>query len=152
MTHGAGLDLAGLDLAGLGTVGFAFPGELRDQLVAAVLDGSKTSTTGVVADYEHEGEALPEVGEREVVVDSDGRPVAVIETTEVRLAPLRDVDLAHALDEGEGYDSVAAWRRGHEEFWHSPEMRAAMDDPGFTVDDDTPLVLQRFRVVADLRG
>lgn len=152
MTHGAGLDLAGLDLAGLGTVGFAFPGQLRDQLVAAVLDGSKTSTTGVVADYEHEGEALPEVGEREVVVDSDGRPVAVIETTEVRLAPLRDVDLAHALDEGEGYDSVAAWRRGHEEFWHSPEMRAAMDDPGFTVDDDTPLVLQRFRVVADLRG
>lgn len=141
-----------LDLSGLETVQFGFPGELRDQLVAAVLDGSKTSTTGVVADYEHAGEALPEAGERAVVVDSDGRPVAVIETTGVRVAPLRMVDLAHALDEGEGYDSVAAWRRGHEEFWHGPEMRAAMDDPEFTVDDDTPLVLQRFRMVADLRG
>lgn len=145
-------DKAELDLTGLGIVQFGFPGELRDQLVGAVLDGSKTSTTGVVASYEHEAEALPEVGERGVVVDSDERPVAVIETTEVRTVPLRDVDLAHARDEGEGYDSVAAWRRGHEEFWHSPQMRAAMGDPDFTVDDDTPLVLQRFRVVADLRG
>nr|WSX74276.1 ASCH domain-containing protein [Streptomyces sp. NBC_00899]WSX79659.1 ASCH domain-containing protein [Streptomyces sp. NBC_00899] len=147
MTNGAGLDLAGLDKAQFGV-----PGELRDQLVGAVLDGSKTSTTGVVADYEHHDEALPEAGERLLVVDSGDRPVAVIETTEVRVVPLREVDLAHAVDEGEGYDSVAAWRRGHEEFWHSPEMRAAMDDPDFTVDDDTPLVLQRFRMIADLRA
>ena len=34
---------------------FAFPGPLRDQLVAAILDGTKTTTTGLVADYEHEG-------------------------------------------------------------------------------------------------
>jgi hypothetical protein len=30
-------------------------------------------------------------------------------------------------------------------------MRAAMDDPDFTVDDATLTVLQRFRLVADLR-
>ncbi|MFF1379513.1 ASCH domain-containing protein [Streptomyces sp. NPDC058308] len=130
---------------------FGFPGPLRDQLVAAVLDGSKTSTTGLVADYEHAGDALPAVGERALVVDSDDRPVGVIETTEVRLAPLADVDLAHAVDEGEGYTTVAQWRAQHEEFWHGPEMRAALDDPSFTVDDTTPLVLQRFRLVADLR-
>ncbi|WP_327291344.1 ASCH domain-containing protein [Streptomyces sp. NBC_01198] len=142
----------GLDLAALPEAGFGFPGPLRDRLVAAVLDGSKTATTGVAAAYEHEGEALPEPGQRSVVVDSDGRPVAVIEITEVRVVPLREVDLAHALDEGEGDESVAAWRRGHEDFWHGPEMRAAMDDPQFTVDDDTPVVLERFRLIADLRG
>ena len=38
---------------------FAFPGPLRDRLVAAVLAGEKTTTTGTVADYEHEGEPLP---------------------------------------------------------------------------------------------
>ena len=38
---------------------FAFPGPLRDQLVAAILSGAKTTTTGLVADYEHEGESLP---------------------------------------------------------------------------------------------
>ncbi|MEU9043803.1 MULTISPECIES: ASCH domain-containing protein [unclassified Kitasatospora] len=130
---------------------FAFPGPLRDQLVAAVLSGAKTSTTGLVADYEYEGEPLPQPGERGAVLDSDGRRVAVIETTDVRVVPLSEVDLRHALDEGEGYASVADWRAVHEGFWRSPEMLAALDDPDFTVDDTTPVLLQRFRLVADLR-
>ncbi|MFY9933729.1 MAG: ASCH domain-containing protein, partial [Streptosporangiaceae bacterium] len=81
------------------------------------------------------------------VVDSAGRPVAVIETTAVRVIRLADVDLAHALGEGEGYESVAEWRAGHERFWHSAEMRAAMGDPEFTVGDDTLVVAQTFRLV-----
>ncbi|AXL90446.1 RNA-binding protein [Streptomyces sp. CB09001] len=129
---------------------FGFPGPLRDRLVAAVLDGTKTSTTGLVADYEHEGEPLPEAGRREVVVDSRELPVAVIEVTEVRVVPLAEVDLAHAVDEGEGDTSVAEWRAGHERFWHGAEMRAALGDPEFTVDDATPVVLERFRVVTVL--
>ncbi|MFE4977090.1 ASCH domain-containing protein [Kitasatospora sp. NPDC056651] len=138
-------------VAALPPAEFAFPGPLRDQLVAAILDASKTSTTGLVADYEHENEPLPLVGERTAVLDSDGRRVAVIETTDVQVVPLADVDLQHALDEGEGFASVAEWRAGHEQFWRSPELLEALDDPGFTVDDTTPLVLQRFRLVADLR-
>jgi uncharacterized protein YhfF len=126
---------------------FAFPGPLRDRLVAAILSGSKTTTTGLVADYEHEGEPLPRPGLRQAVVDSGGDPVAVIETTAVRVICLADVDLAHALGEGEGYSSVAEWRAGHERFWHSPEMRAALDDPLFTVNDDTPVVAQTFRLL-----
>lgn len=129
---------------------FAFPGPLRDQLVAAVLDGSKTSTTATRVEYEIEQEALPFVGLQEVVIDSAGKPVAVIEMTEVRTARLADVDLQHAIDEGEGFSTVAQWRAGHEEFWHSQDMREAMGDPHFTVDDDTVLVLQRFKVVARL--
>jgi uncharacterized protein YhfF len=128
---------------------FGFPGPLRDRLVAAVLDGSKTTTTGLVADYEHEHEPLPRPGLREVVIDSAGRPVAVIETTAVRVIRLAEVDLTHALGEGEGYTSVAEWRAGHEQFWHSAEMRAALDDPAFTVDDDTLVVTQEFRLVRD---
>jgi uncharacterized protein YhfF len=124
---------------------------LRDQLVAAILNGSKSSTTGLVVDYEHEGESLPEVGSRSVVIDSDGHPIAVIEVTSVRVVPLAEVDLAHAVDEGEGDTSVAGWRSSHERFWHSEEMRAALEDPEFTVDDATLAVLERFRLVADLR-
>ena len=73
--------------------------------------------------------------------------IAVIELTAVRVIRLADVDLAHALGEGEGYTTVAEWRTGHEEFWHSAEMRAALDDPDFTVDDDTLLVAEEFRLV-----
>ncbi|GHJ37295.1 ASCH domain-containing protein [Streptomyces sp. TS71-3] len=145
-------DAASPNRASLPRIEFAFPGALRDQLVAAILDGSKTSTTGLLLAYEHEGEALPEVGSRSVVIDSDDRPVAVIEVTGVRVVPLAQVDLPHVVDEGEGDTSVAEWRAGHERFWHSDEMRAELDDPEFTVDDATPAVLQRFRLVTDLRA
>jgi uncharacterized protein YhfF len=143
--------IAPADIASMPRIEFAFPGPLRDQLVAAILNGSKTSTTGLVVDYEHEGEPLPEVGNRSVVVDSDQRPVAVVEVTGVRVVPLAQVDLAHVIDEGEGHTSVAEWREGHERFWHSEQMRAVLGAPGFTVDDTTPAVLERFRLVADLR-
>ena len=128
---------------------FAFPGPLRDQLVAAIVAGTKTTTSGLVAAYQLEQEPLPHPGLRQVVVDSAGKPVAVIETTEVRIVRLADVDLAHALGEGEGYTSVAEWRAGHEEFWHSADMRQVMDDPEFAVGDDTLVVAQTFRLVGD---
>jgi uncharacterized protein YhfF len=71
--------------------------------------------------------------------------------TSVRVVPLAQVDLAHVVDEGEGDTSVAEWRAGHEQFWHSEEMRAALEAPEFTVDDATLAVLERFRLITDLR-
>jgi uncharacterized protein YhfF len=135
---------------------FAFPGPLRDQLVAAILDGTKTTTTGLADDYERDGEPLPRLGDREVVIDSAGEPVALIEIVTVRVVRVGDVDLAHALGEGEGYASVADWRAGHEAFWHSDAMREYVGDPAFTVNDDTLAVAVAFRAVAggelDLAG
>ncbi|MDQ0797281.1 ASCH domain-containing protein [Streptomyces sp. B1I3] len=128
----------------------ALPGPLRDRLVAAVLAGEKVSTSGLLVEYEAEKEELPPVGERSALIDSGGREVAVVEVTEVRVLPLGSVDLQHVLDEGEGYTSVAAWRAAHEAFWHSEEMREALDDPAFTVDDGTMVVAERFRVVERL--
>ena len=126
---------------------FAFPGPLRDKLVDAVLAGRKVTTTGLLVDYEHAGDDLPQVGDRFTVIDSAGHPVAVIEMTEVRVLPLGEIDLQHAIDEGEGDTSVAQWRTNHEKFWHSQEMRDALNDPEFTVDDTTLAVAQRFRLV-----
>lgn len=125
----------------------AFPGPLRDRLVAAVLSGAKTATTGLWEEYERLGEPLPAVGERSVVVDSRGRSVAVVETTDVRVVPLGEIDLPYVVEEGEGHASAAEWRAAHERFWHGKEMRAALGDPDFTVDDRTHVVTQRFRVV-----
>jgi uncharacterized protein YhfF len=64
--------------------------------------------------------------------------------TEVRVVRMADIDLRHVLDDGD--ESVAAWRSAHEEEWHSAEMRAVLGDPGFTVDDDTAVLAQRFRL------
>jgi uncharacterized protein YhfF len=117
---------------------------LRDRLVAAILAGEKTTTTGLAAD-----DPLPVPGLRVVVVDSGGRPVAVIETTAVRMVRLADVDPGHVLGEGEGFASVAEWRAGHERFWRSAEMRRAVGDPAFTVGDDTLVVASQFRLIED---
>lgn len=131
---------------------FAFPGELRNRLVAAILAGEKTTTSCLQVELQIDGEEPPTAGSREVVIDSDGRPVAVIEMTEVRVLPLAAIGRQHALDEGEGYSGVEDWRRGHEEFWHSAQYREAIGKPGFTVDDSTLVVAMRFRLIEDLRG
>jgi uncharacterized protein YhfF len=119
---------------------FVFPGPLRDQLVAAVLAGEKTATSSLRAEYLPSGpDRLPAPGERSVVVDSQHRRVAVIETTEVRVLRIADVDAAFARDEGEGFETVAAWRVAHERFW------AEHFGP---VTDDTLVVAERFRLVS----
>jgi uncharacterized protein YhfF len=137
-----------MDAGRLSVGEFAFPGPLRDRLVAAILDGAKTTTTGLLDDYERDGEPLPRPGDREVVIDSAGEPVALIEIVAARVIRVADIDLRHALGEGEGYTSVADWRAGHEAFWHSADMREYVGDPAFTVNDDTLAVAIEFRVVA----
>lgn len=129
---------------------FGFPGPLRDKLVAAILAGAKTSTTGLHEELVREGTPVAAVGDRELVVDSAGRGVAVIETTEVAVQRLGDVDLAFAEEEGEGFETLEDWRDAHVRFFTSPEMVALLGEPPVEVDDDTLVVCSRFRVVSRL--
>lgn len=124
---------------GLPVVEFAFPGALRDRLVAAVLAGEKTATTSLLAEWEEEGETPPTPGRRAAVVDSDGRRVAVIETTATRVLRIAEVVDGIAQAEGEGFAGVADWRAEHERFW-----RSFRDDP---LTDDTLVVVEWFRRV-----
>ena len=128
---------------------FAFPGPLRDQLVAAILSGAKTTTSGLLIGYQRDGEPLPRRGDRWVVIDSAAEPVTLIEVVAVRVIRLGDVDLPHAVGEGEGFSTVAEWRAAHEAFWHSDELRAELGDPAFTVSDDTQVVAEQFRMITD---
>ncbi|MEI7743054.1 MAG: GNAT family N-acetyltransferase [Chloroflexota bacterium] len=132
--------------------GFASPGRLRDELTALALDGVKTATAGLLVEFELDGEPLPNAGERQVLLDSAEAPVAIVETTSCRVARLADVDDVHAIDEGEGYADAAAFRVSHERFWNGyrDELRRRLGDPSFVLDDDTPIVLERFRVVERL--
>jgi uncharacterized protein YhfF len=140
------------DLAALPAWGFAFPGSLRDKLTRLALDGTKTATAGLWVELELDGETLPEVAAREVLLDSLERPVAVIETVWLSVVRLADVDDRHARDEGEGYADAAEFRESHERFWNGyiDDLRARLGDPDFAIDDDTLIVLQRFRVVERL--
>jgi uncharacterized protein YhfF len=113
--------------------------ELRRRLVDAVQAGAKTATAGLCADYESEGEALPKVGDRFLLLDYDDEPIAVVEATEVRVLRVADIDLAFARDEGEGFETVEEWRAAHEMFWD-----------GHEISDDSLVVAERFRVLESL--
>jgi uncharacterized protein YhfF len=129
---------------------FGFPGTpLREQLVAAVLRGDKTATAGLLVDHERDGDPVPAVGERYAVVDNEGRDIAVIEITEVRVLPVGETDLQFARDEGEGFESVAEWREAHDRFWRSyaDEIRDYLGDPDWDVTDETQYIAERFRLV-----
>jgi uncharacterized protein YhfF len=112
--------------------------ELRRKLVEAVLRGKKTSTTGLLEEYEAEGEQVDRVDDRYALHDYDDEAVAVVEVTESRVLPAREIDLEFARDEGEGFETVEDWRLAHERFFGRP------------IEPETQVVAVRFRVVERL--
>jgi uncharacterized protein YhfF len=115
--------------------------EQADELLALVLAGTKTATAGALWDYEADGEPLPEVGSLGIIVDGRGHPRALIETTAVEVRAFSEVDAEHAHLEGEGDRTLEHWREVHRRFFAEV---ASHDRP---VDDEMPVVLERFRVV-----
>ena len=114
--------------------------ELREQLVDAVLRGDKTATAGLAENHApYTDEPLPKPGDRWLLLDFGDQPVAVVETTEVRLVPAGEIDLHFALDEGEGFESVDDWRAAHERFWSERDIT-----------DETLILAERFRLVERL--
>lgn len=121
--------------------GFGATPEQADELLALVLSGTKTATSGALWDYEAEGEELPTPGGLDIVTDGRGVPHALLVTTHVEIVPFDEVSAEHAYLEGEGDRSLATWRDVHERFFteHAAHTR------GFS--RDMPVVLQRFAVL-----
>ncbi len=124
---------------------FGFPGPLRDRLVDAVLSGSKTATSSLLADWERDGEQPPAAGELQTVIDSDGIPVAIIEILASEVVALGAVDDRVARAEGESYLTAAGWRSEHERFWYE-EVFPNWEGHPPVLDDSTPIVVQWFRL------
>ncbi|MEO5305711.1 ASCH domain-containing protein [Corynebacterium sp. c25Ua_47] len=123
---------------------FAFPGPLRDALVTAILDGTKTTTSFLLVEHPRDHDPREDVGTLEAVLDSHDNVVCVVRTTEVQICRLADVSDEHAIAEGEGYADASDWRTGHEQFWRSPEFVDYIGE--IDINDDTQVVCQRFTV------
>jgi uncharacterized protein YhfF len=106
-----------------------------------VVRGRKRATAGLLWRSELAG-GPPLPGDRQVIVDAEGTPRAVIEMTDVRVVPFEDVDAAFAAAEGEGDLSLAHWRRVHWDFFVR-ECERLGREPSVRM----PVVCMRFRVV-----
>lgn len=132
------------------TMSFGYDSDrgLGDRLLAAVLRGEKTATSSLAVEY-LSGEPLPRVGERLTLVDHDGRPHGVVETTRVAIIPMHLVEDDVARDEGEGFADAAEWRRDHVAFWREVTdlVRTDAGDPNWQLRDAEPVVVHWFRLV-----
>lgn len=126
---------------GAETFTFGDTRELCETLLALVRGGRKTATCGALRDFTDGGEAMPQVGRRDIALNWQGNPALVIETIDVRQIRFNEVDESFALAEGEG-DSLADWRRDHKAYFGRTG--------GFS--EDMMLVCERFRMIEDLNA
>jgi uncharacterized protein YhfF len=119
------------------TFSFGDSPELNDALLELVLAGKKTATCAALRDFGPDGEELPVVGRRDVVLDSYGDPACAIETVEVTIKRFDEVDAEFAAAEGEGDQTFESWKASHKRYF----ARTG----GFSY--DMKLVCERFKVV-----
>lgn len=87
------------------------------KLAQLVCQGKKTATTSGYLFYELDNEALPQVGEYNIILDENEQAVCITQTTKVYQTTFAKVDARHALLEGEGDLSLAYWRKVHQDFF-----------------------------------
>ena len=115
---------------------------MADELGALIASGTKTATCSALWEYEAEGEPLPKVGSKTIVVDGNGNPLCIVEMTEVEVVPYDRVDARFAYEEGEGDRSLAYWRDAHWRFFSR-----TLPNVGREPTTEMPLVCERFRVI-----
>ncbi|QKY68675.1 ASCH domain-containing protein [Lentibacillus sp. CBA3610] len=115
--------------------------EMADELAELVLNGNKTATASNYTMYE-EDEPLPYVGLHNIVLDGDGRAVAIVETTSVETVPFDEVTEEHAYLEGEGDRTLRYWREAHEDFFKKESKEVNQE-----FHNKIPVVCERFKVI-----
>ncbi len=105
---------------------------LADELAGLVVSGRKRATVMTPDDPNR-----PVLGQLSLVLDGKGRPVCVIETSELTSRRFDEIDAAFAFAEGEGDRTLASWRASHERYFR----RLGVFAPDMT------LICERFRVV-----
>lgn len=116
--------------------------EMADELGKLVVDGTKTGTASLAWEYGYDESPLPRAGEHSIVLDGNGDPMCIIETTRVYIEPFNQVDEEQAYAEGEGDRSLQYWREAHWSYF-SRRCEVIGREPG----EYMPVVCERFKVV-----
>lgn len=121
--------------------------ELSEALLALIRGGQKRAGTGLLWAHQADGDALPEVGDIEIVLDHAGAPAIVTRVTSVAVAPYSEVTEEYAAIEGEGDGSLAYWRDAHWAFF-SRECARIGREPS----ESMPVVCSVFEVLGVVPG
>lgn len=123
-------------------VRFGDSADLADELATHVVTGEKRATTTLLREFTALGKPTPKPGDFSVVIDGQNLPRCIVQTLQVDVKPLLEVDESFAWAEGGGDRSLEWWRSAHTRYF---KRQAARE--GFAVDDGTEVILERFVVV-----
>ena len=121
---------------------FGESSEMADDLLAYVVSGEKTATSGMVLDFEVEAEPIPTIGEKLIVLNGKKDPVCIIEMIDVQKKKFKDVDEEFALKEAEGFKSLQDWRDVHWDFFTRRSKAINVE-----LTDDIELACMEFKVI-----
>lgn len=91
--------------------------EMADDLVNYVLSGEKTTTSGMLLDFEHDEDPIPKEGDKAIILNGAKKPVCIIEYVKVEQKKYNEVDEEYALKEAEGFKSLDDWKVVHWAFF-----------------------------------
>ena len=114
-----------------------------DAGAAAILDGTKTTTSSPFWDYP-DGR-IPFVGALSVLLDGQGRTRAIIETERVEIVPFGSVDANFAWAYGEGNRTLDWWRSKIGAYYRASAVRH-----GTSFSESTPIICEWITVLRRL--
>lgn len=120
------------------TFRFGDTAELCAQITALVRNGTKTATCEAASAYGSDADTWPEVGRRDIALNWDGTPAAMIETVEVFTRRFDEMDAEFVAAQGEFRD-LDHWRAAYEAYFRR--------SGGFAV--DMKLMCERFTLIED---
>ena len=117
-------------------------GDDPDRLAALVKAGKKTATSSLNYWYQAEPEEFPQKGEISVILDSRDEAVCIIQTTDVKVIPFREISAEDAFKEGEGDRSLEYWRNVHRAFFTKE-----LQEEGVPFEESMEVVYETFEVI-----
>lgn len=112
-----------------------------NELLRMVLTKKKTATASSLYSFQLNNEKVPQVGDLNIITDWNGTPKCVIETTQIRILPFKDITYDICKREGED-ECLDTWQDGHIKFF-----TAEGNSLGYLFTDDMPVVFEDFKVI-----
>lgn len=113
-----------------------------DALAKLTAEGIKTATCSALIFYTLEGKQLPQTGDFNIILDSEGYAVCITKTTNVYVTDFKDVSKEHAFKEGEGNRPLEYWRSAHKKFF-TEELKTI----NRAFDEKMKVVCEEFEVI-----
>ncbi|SEK22607.1 Uncharacterized protein YhfF [Carnobacterium iners] len=117
-------------------------GVVPDELANLTKQEIKTATSSAYDIYALEGEALPEIGEWNIIMDSKVQAICITRTTKVYIVPYNEVTSDHAFKEGEGDRSLTYWRAVHKDFYSKEYVENRL-----VFSEKIPVVCEEFKLM-----